>query len=151
MDGRCDKHQFEPMERLCRSCGGEFCGECLVFAYGSKKPPFCVNCALSAAGVRSTAARPQVRSKREVKRELKEQKRVAKLAAKAKSDPGADLFDARPIPVSAKRVVELEFTINDDGSVNRPGSEPAVDPEPELEAPKSTGSSLFDQVEHQAS
>jgi hypothetical protein len=143
MEGHCAKHVFEPTEALCRTCGGEFCGDCLVYAYGPKKPPYCVNCALSAAGVRSTAARPHVRSKREMKRELKEQKRQSKVSAKSAAGGSADdLFDAIPIPSGARPMVELEFTINDDGTVDRP-DEPVVD-EP-VSVPARTPS-IFDQT-----
>jgi hypothetical protein len=142
MDGRCDKHQFEVKEGTCRQCGGEFCGDCLVYSYGPKKPPYCVNCALSAAGVRSTAARAVSRSKREIKRDLKTQKRQQKLATKARATNDVDaLFDARPVPAS---VVQFEFTINDDGTTDRPGAAPIAEPDPE---PIRTSTSLFDQVE----
>jgi hypothetical protein len=118
MEGRCDKHPFERMERHCRTCGGEFCNECLVYSYGHKKPPYCVSCALSAAGVRSTAARPQVLSKRELKREIKARKRAEKVAAKDGANAeAAGLLDAQP--VSTAPLVEFELTINDDGSVER--------------------------------
>lgn len=144
MDGHCEKHVFEATEGLCRSCGGEFCGDCLVYAYGAKKPPFCVSCALSAAGVRSSAARPQVRSKRDVRREMKELRRREKVAAKAKGSRGSaeDLFAATTIPAT-RPVVEFEFTISDDGTVERPevvDDEPAAPVEPRV-------MSLFDQVE----
>ena len=50
MEGRCAKHQFEASEDVCRECGNEFCSECLVYSFGPKKPPFCIACALAAAG-----------------------------------------------------------------------------------------------------
>ncbi|MFP3906871.1 MAG: hypothetical protein ACLFRV_10465 [Acidimicrobiales bacterium] len=127
MDGHCDKHVFEATEATCRHCGGDFCGDCLVYAHGPKKPPLCVSCALAAAGIRSTAARPVVRSKREIKREEKTRKRARKLAAKASTSVSTDaLFDAKPLSDSpaggapGPRGVEFEFTINDDGTVDRP-------------------------------
>src|SRR5437868_12721528 len=55
MQGRCDKHLFEAAEDMCGKCGYEFCGECLVYAFGAKKPPFCIPCAVAAAGIRSNA------------------------------------------------------------------------------------------------
>ena len=143
MEGHCAKHVFEPTEALCRTCGGEFCGDCLVYAYGPKKPPYCVNCALSAAGVRSTAARPHVRSRRDVKRELKEQKRQSKVAAKSGRGGADELFDAIPIPATGpRRGLELEFTINDDGSVDRPDAPVEEAPVP---VPERTPS-IFDQT-----
>ena len=35
---------------MCRSCLHEFCEECLVFSYGRSKAPYCIRCALVAAG-----------------------------------------------------------------------------------------------------
>ncbi|MBK5223518.1 MAG: B-box zinc finger protein [Acidimicrobiia bacterium] len=114
MDGRCDKHQFEPMERICRSCGGEFCQDCLVYSHGHGKPPFCVSCALAAAGVRSSAQRAVVKPKREIRKALRADRKAVKAAAKGRTyDDGLDLADAAPV-----RLVEYEFTINDDGSVD---------------------------------
>jgi hypothetical protein len=109
MDGRCDKHQFEPAERTCRTCGGLFCQDCLVFSHGHRKPPYCVSCALAAAGVRSTAQRQVVVSKRELRRNLREERKALKHAAKN----GV----VAPAPV---RLVEYEFTISDDGQIVRP-------------------------------
>lgn len=108
MDGRCEKHPFEPAERTCRTCGGEFCVDCLVFSHGPRKPPYCVSCALSAAGVRSTATRTPVVSKRELRKRLRAERKAAK-----RSKDGVVV--AAPV-----RVVEYEFTISDDGQIERP-------------------------------
>jgi len=53
---QCDKHLFEEAAGMCRTCRRPFCAECLVYAHGPNKAPFCIPCALTAAGVRSTAA-----------------------------------------------------------------------------------------------
>jgi hypothetical protein len=42
---------------LCGLCGCEFCANCLVYSFGAKKPPFCLPCAVQAAGVRQGAGR----------------------------------------------------------------------------------------------
>jgi hypothetical protein len=68
----CTRHQFESAEDVCRNCGSDFCGECLVYALGADKPPYCLGCALAASGVRSGAGNPQVRTKREIKARHKE-------------------------------------------------------------------------------
>src|SRR3954452_22801669 len=47
-DGRCLVHNFEMAEARCRNGGNEFCNECLVYAFGATKPPYCVACALAA-------------------------------------------------------------------------------------------------------
>jgi hypothetical protein len=56
MQGRCEKHLFEVAEDRCGTCGNEFCGECLVYSFGAKRPPFCIPCAVTAAGIRSGAS-----------------------------------------------------------------------------------------------
>lgn len=118
MDGRCDKHSFEPAERICRSCGGEFCQDCLVYSHGHRKPPYCVSCALAAAGVRASAGRPVVRSKREIRKALRDERRSIKAAEKAAAKGDQIGFDA-PTAVPS-HVVEFEFTIADDGTIERP-------------------------------
>lgn len=135
MDGACEKHVFERMEASCTHCGGEYCGDCVVYPYGQRKP-LCVSCAIAAAGIRSSAARPVMRSRREIRRAEKERKRAAK-AAPTTAAP-AELFEAQLS--SVPRGIEFEFG-NDDMATNRPGVESN---EPEV----SDGSrSLFDQVE----
>jgi len=53
----CEIHPFDPAAGMCRTCKGEFCETCLVYSFGPKRPPFCVPCALEAAGVRRGARR----------------------------------------------------------------------------------------------
>jgi hypothetical protein len=50
--GKCFKHIFDDAVGACRTCQNGFCEMCLVYAKGPKKPPYCVPCALVAAGVR---------------------------------------------------------------------------------------------------
>jgi len=61
---RCVNHNFEPVESSCRTCGQGYCTECLVYSFGPKKPPFCMSCALAAAGVRRSAAVQPVRAQK---------------------------------------------------------------------------------------
>jgi hypothetical protein len=72
MQSRCAKHLFEGAEDLCGKCGLEFCGECLVYAFGPKKPPLCIPCAVAAAGIRAAAGNRPVVNKQEMKRLQKE-------------------------------------------------------------------------------
>jgi hypothetical protein len=55
--GSCYKHIFESAVSQCRSCRHAFCDDCLVYSRGPQKPPYCVPCAIAAAGVRSSARR----------------------------------------------------------------------------------------------
>ena len=81
MDGnsnevRCNNHGFEIAENSCRNCGYDFCNECLVYSFGPKKPPFCVACALAAAGVRANAGNRPIMSRRELRRRDKERRKA---------------------------------------------------------------------------
>jgi hypothetical protein len=60
----CAKHPFEEPSATCRSCGTPFCDDCLVYAFGPKKPPFCVHCALVAAGIRRAPKKRGLLSRR---------------------------------------------------------------------------------------
>ena len=65
MSDTCVKHSFETAAGVCRQCQNSYCSECLVFAFGENKPPYCVTCALNVAGVRHSGAKvnPRVRKK----------------------------------------------------------------------------------------
>lgn len=86
----CTKHPHEQGAGLCQRCGMAWCQECLVFAFGPKKPPFCVECAMFAGGVRSAAPRPAMH-----RRELKARMKAMKLAGKRPADVPA-AFAAEP-------------------------------------------------------
>ncbi len=81
----CAKHPHEKGVAICRRCGGSWCNDCLVYAFGDKKPPFCMGCAMVAGGVRTAGARPAI-SKRELKVLQKAAKAEAKAAAKAEAE-----------------------------------------------------------------
>jgi hypothetical protein len=92
----CYIHAFEVADDRCGDCGRAFCSECVVYAFGAKKPPLCRACAIARAGVRKHAARPPIASKRVIRREARErrrQKRRApeKVAADAQPAISADL------------------------------------------------------------
>jgi hypothetical protein len=53
---KCDKHLFEDATGVCRACHLAFCDDCLVHTHGASKTALCVPCAITAAGVRSSAA-----------------------------------------------------------------------------------------------
>ena len=77
----CSKHPHEKGVALCRRCGHGWCGTCLVYAFGPKKPPYCLGCAMLAGGVKSTAAMPPM-PKRQLKAQMRAMKAQAKAAAK---------------------------------------------------------------------
>lgn len=82
MEGRCAKHQFEAAEDTCRACGRDFCAECLVYSFGPKKPPYCIACALTAAGVRTTAANVPTKTKKELKLEARARRKADRESVK---------------------------------------------------------------------
>jgi len=47
----CHTHKSERTAGTCRSCLHEYCDHCLVYSYGRSKAPYCIACALEAAGV----------------------------------------------------------------------------------------------------
>jgi hypothetical protein len=53
----CNLHPFDEAEGTCRACRRDYCATCLVYSFGPRKPPYCVPCALEAAGVRRGAKR----------------------------------------------------------------------------------------------
>lgn len=81
----CVRHFEEPVMALCRTCGQPYCSRCLVFAFGPKKPPYCVSCALTASGVRVTnkAAVPVVSDPDSVPANDQRVERAARRAQKA--------------------------------------------------------------------
>ena len=80
----CQKHPFDKGIGACQVCNWDYCVECLVYPHGASHPPYCVSCALAAAGVRSNAAVP---------------KRPKELA------PRRGLFRRTPEPVAAPAAV----------------------------------------------
>ena len=79
MTAQCAKHHFDRAVDLCGQCGLTFCPACLVYAFGESKPPFCIPCALTAGGVRRSAATPKVswREKRARRKQLVAQNAAA--------------------------------------------------------------------------
>ena len=78
----CTKHPHEAATGLCRRCGHGWCGTCLVFTHGPKKPAYCMSCAMVAGGVKSTGALPPM-PKRQLKAQMKALRAEAKAEAKA--------------------------------------------------------------------
>lgn len=116
IEGRCFRHGFEVAESRCRQCGLEFCTECLVYSFGPGKPPFCVPCALAAAGVRSNAGQTTQVPRRELRRLEKERKKAEKLARKQGAPAAPAGVDVAPGVTVETVTVEAapEPTISDE-------------------------------------
>jgi len=82
----CIKHPQEVGVGHCGRCGGSWCAECLVRAYGDRKPPLCMACAMYAAGVRAQPERPAL-SRRELKALAKQANAASRAAAVAAPPP----------------------------------------------------------------
>lgn len=103
---QCVRHQFEPAIDRCRTCDETYCVECLVYALGPDQPPFCMNCALVAGGIRKRGSRAPKVSWRELRRREKEAQAVARMAKLPPppsedvdwSVPGTALPESRPEP-----------------------------------------------------
>ena len=98
----CTKHPHEPGRGVCGRCGLAWCGSCLVQALGPKKPPYCMECAMFAAGVRSTPTRPAVS-----RRELKRLQKAAKQAPAGREDEPAGDDPAEPESSGAAAATEV--------------------------------------------
>jgi hypothetical protein len=109
MEGRCDKHLFEKSVDVCRECGYEFCPECLIYAFGPKQPPYCVPCAVSAAGIRRNAGPTPSMSKAAKKQLLKERKAYLATSAKeAKAAAKAARRNGGSVPADAAVAARAE-------------------------------------------
>lgn len=90
----CVKHPMTLGEHICGECGHQFCAECVVFPFGSTKPPLCIACALERGGVRRQAVgRPKL-TRRSIRERLDLQRRLADDAQAARTPaapaPSAD-------------------------------------------------------------
>jgi len=52
----CHTHPEHMAGGTCRTCLGDFCEPCLVYAYGRARSPYCVRCALLALGATPSPA-----------------------------------------------------------------------------------------------
>lgn len=98
----CYKHPHERGVDLCRRCGSAWCGSCLVYAFGPKKPPYCMSCAMVAGGVRTAASAPAM-----PRRQLKAQMRAVKAQAKAEAKAKARAASEPQPEISAEAEREL--------------------------------------------
>jgi hypothetical protein len=45
----CHLHRSESAAGTCRSCSEQYCEDCLVYAFGPGKQPYCIDCAVAAS------------------------------------------------------------------------------------------------------
>lgn len=74
MSFSCVKHPMTMGEYICGECGHQFCPECVVFPFGTSKPPTCIACALELGGVRrQSTGRPKL-TRKAIRQRLAEQR-----------------------------------------------------------------------------
>lgn len=101
----CHKHPHEIGVALCRRCGGSWCSSCLVYAFGPKKPPYCMSCAMVAGGVRTAASVPAM-PRRELKAHMRAIKAQAKADAKAQAEAAAQPAEPEVSPEVERELAE---------------------------------------------
>jgi hypothetical protein len=91
MEGRCERHLFDRAIDRCGRCGLEFCQTCVVYPFGQRKAPYCLPCAVEAAGVRSSAGSGRALSRRERKQLERERRTAGGVAAAAGPEDSFDV------------------------------------------------------------
>lgn len=68
MGTHCERHYFDRAIDVCGWCGAGHCKDCLVYPFGRNKLPYCMSCAVEAAGLRpgSTGRPPSRRRRKEL-------------------------------------------------------------------------------------
>lgn len=83
----CVKHPMTLGEHICGECGHQFCTECVVFPFGTAKPPLCIPCALEKGGVRrQPTGRPKL-TRRSIKERLSNRQQAEPAPAPATPAP----------------------------------------------------------------
>ncbi|MCB0978455.1 MAG: hypothetical protein KDB02_13455 [Acidimicrobiales bacterium] len=104
----CVRHFEETMEATCRTCQAPFCSRCLVYAFGPKKPPFCIGCALNAGGVRNGYRVAPAASAKPSRREAKAAARAAARQEKAAGRRWRGGEPAVPLPPAAASPIQFD-------------------------------------------
>ena len=101
----CEKHPFELAVNPCYECGHDACRGCLVSVRGPKKPAICLDCSITAGGVRRNSARPPKYVPKDMKvlrkqlvRALKEQRASSSRLVEIEQMPPFDPADLGLIP-----------------------------------------------------
>ena len=89
MSFSCVKHPMTMGEYICGECGHQFCPECVVFPFGTAKPPTCIACALELGGVRrQRTGRPKL-TRKAIRQRLAAQRELQDANAAALADAAA--------------------------------------------------------------
>ncbi|MHB1139326.1 MAG: RING finger protein [Microthrixaceae bacterium] len=80
MSFSCVKHPMTVGEHVCGECGHQFCHECIVFPFGTSRPPLCIACALELGGVRRQSRNRPKLSRRSIRQRLALQRDASRQA-----------------------------------------------------------------------
>ena len=98
MSFSCVKHPMTMGEYICGECGHQFCPECVVFPFGTSKPPTCIACALELGGVRrQRTGRPKL-TRKAIRQRLAEQRELQRRNAELLAEQTAHLDAAAESP-----------------------------------------------------
>ena len=85
----CVKHPMTVGEHICGECGHQFCTACVVYPFGTAKPPICIACALERGGVRRQAVgRPKL-TRKSIRERLALQRQREEVASAPHAPPPA--------------------------------------------------------------
>jgi hypothetical protein len=122
----CARHGFDSAEDVCRRCGRDFCGDCLVYSFGPTAAPYCRACALAASGVSHRNEPVAALSRREIR-----DRHRRWLAVRAAGPRTVEAEPESRVPVAADRPAPAEpmgfedDRRRDDDPVGRRGYVPA--------------------------
>lgn len=107
MSFSCVKHPMTVGEYVCGECGHQFCPECVVFPFGTSKPPMCIACALERGGVRRQASNRPKLSRRSIRQRLSLQRQVVEQQTVVEQTPVEEAVETSP-PVWFDDTVEAD-------------------------------------------
>ncbi len=147
----CLAHPYELAEGLCRSCGGAYCADCIVYPFGADKPPLCISCAIAAGGVRRTAKKPSRAAPKEKKERLKEWRKAKQRDLSAPAPDGVATWQAMDAADADSDDASDHVAEQQREALRLPPPEPEAPPQPiegiNFAPPAPAGTDWRDEVE----
>lgn len=98
MSESCVKHPMAVAEFACGRCGHDFCPECVVFPFGLRRPPMCIDCALQTSGIsRRETGRPKL-NRREVRARVRQRRQETVTRSELQSSKLGRVAEQLPDP-----------------------------------------------------
>lgn len=94
----CERHNWEPSEDECKTCGFAYCASCLVYVNGASARPLCIQCALKHSGVRGSKRVKPTRRERRIGT------KVSRMTAKARAAAEREAADIAAREAAATHV-----------------------------------------------